>query len=62
MKGIMEAKKKKIEVREAAPVAPRIEVLKMELPPERPAGRIVGQGKDAVPELVRLLRQEAKVV
>src|SRR5439155_621868 len=50
MKGIMEAKKKKIEI------------LRMELPPERPAGRIVGQGRGAVPELVRLLRQEAKVI
>jgi electron transfer flavoprotein beta subunit len=31
-------------------------------PPERPAGRIVGEGVDAVPELVRLLREEAKVL
>ena len=31
-------------------------------PPERPAGRIVGEGAAAVPELVRLLREEAKVL
>ena len=35
---------------------------KMELPPERAAGRIVGEGPDAVPELVRLLHTEAKVL
>jgi hypothetical protein len=28
----------------------------------RPAGRIVGEGPDAVPELVRLLREEAKAI
>jgi hypothetical protein len=28
----------------------------------RAAGRIVGEGPDAVPELVRLLREEAKVL
>ena len=34
----------------------------MALPPERTGGRIVGEGVDAVPELVRLLRTEAKVL
>ena len=34
----------------------------MALPPERSGGRIVGEGPDAVPELVRLLRTEAKVL
>jgi electron transfer flavoprotein beta subunit len=34
----------------------------MALPPERSGGRIVGEGAEAVPELVRLLRTEAKVV
>ena len=43
---------------EAEPVA----VSKMELPPERAAGRIIGEGAAAVPELVRLLREEAKVL
>jgi electron transfer flavoprotein beta subunit len=62
MQNIMAAKKKTVEVRTAPTVAAKIEILKMELPPERPAGRIVGQGKDAVKELVRLLREEAKVL
>ena len=32
------------------------------LPAERREGRIVGEGAAAVPELVRLLREEAKVL
>jgi len=62
MKGIMAAKKKPIESKAAPATEPRLEILKMEAPPARPAGRIVGKGKDAVPELVRLLREEAKVL
>jgi len=62
LKGIMAAKKKPVETKGAAAVEPRIEILKMEPPPPRPPGRIVGRGKDAVPELVRLLRDEAKVL
>jgi electron transfer flavoprotein beta subunit len=58
----MAAKKKPVEVLEAPKVEARVEILKMEPPPERPPGRIVGQGVDAVPELVRLLREEAKVI
>jgi electron transfer flavoprotein beta subunit len=37
-------------------------ITKMELPPERKAGRIIGEGPAAVPELIRLLRDEAKVL
>jgi electron transfer flavoprotein beta subunit len=42
--------------------AGRREVRRMALPPERAAGRIVGEGAAAVPELVRLLQTEAKVL
>jgi electron transfer flavoprotein beta subunit len=62
LKGIMAAKKKPLEVREAKLADSRLTISKMELPPERAAGRIVGQGADAVPELVRLLQTEAKVL
>lgn len=62
LKGIMAAKKKPVDVKAAPAVAARLEVLKLETPAARPAGRIVGQGKDAVPELIRLLREEAKVI
>jgi electron transfer flavoprotein beta subunit len=62
LKGIMAAKKKPIEVKPAALGAARVVVSALALPAERKAGRIVGEGPDAVPELVRLLRTEAKVL
>ncbi len=62
LKGIMQAKKKPIEEVEAAKVESRVQVLAMKKPPEKQPGKIVGEGTDAVPELVRLLREEAKVI
>jgi len=62
LKGIMAAKKKPIEMKPAALGAARMQVTKLVMPAERQEGRIVGEGPDAVPELVRLLRQEAKVI
>jgi electron transfer flavoprotein beta subunit len=62
LKGIMAAKKKPIEARPAALGPARVTIEKMELPAERTGGRIVGEGPDAVPELVRLLREEAKAI
>jgi electron transfer flavoprotein beta subunit len=57
--GIMAAKKKPLEFREVDPVASRVRVLALGLPPERKEGQIVGEGPDAVSELLRLLREEA---
>jgi electron transfer flavoprotein beta subunit len=62
LKGIMAAKKKPLEEKDAQLGESRIEIRELVPPAERPAGRIVGEGADAVPELVRLLRQEAKVL
>ncbi len=62
LKGIMAAKKKPLEVKPAQLGAENVKLTKMELPPERAAGRIVGEGPGAVPELVRLLHTEAKVL
>ena len=62
LKGIMAAKKKTIETRETDPGEATLEVLELTLPAPRPAGRIVGEGVEAVPELVRLLREDAKVL
>ena len=62
LKGIMAAKKKPLESKPAQIGAVRVTVQKAELPPDRPAGRIVGEGAAAVPELVRLLQTEAKVL
>jgi len=62
LKGIMQAKKKPIDEVEVELQDCQIEVLEMRSPPPRPPGKIVGEGVEAVPELVRLLREEAKVL
>jgi electron transfer flavoprotein beta subunit len=62
MKGIMAAKKKPLEERPAEPGPVNLTLESLSPPPARPAGRIVGEGAGAVPELVRLLREEAKVL
>jgi electron transfer flavoprotein beta subunit len=62
LKGIMAAKKKPMETKPAQLGQARVSVKSMELPPDRPPGRIVGQGAAAIPELVRLLQDEAKVL
>jgi electron transfer flavoprotein beta subunit len=58
----MAAKKKPLETKPVVIGTGTLEVLAVELPKERQAGRIVGEGADAVPELVRLLQTEAKVL
>jgi electron transfer flavoprotein beta subunit len=62
LKGIMAAKKKPLESKPAQLGQARVTVKAMELPPERPAGRIIGEGTAAIPELIRLLQTEAKVL
>jgi len=62
LKGIMAAKKKPLESKPAQTGPVRVSVKSMELPPDRPPGRIIGEGVAAVPELVRLLQNEAKVL
>lgn len=62
LKGIMAAKRKPLDEKPAPAVDPALRIEALELPPERPEGRIVGEGPDAASELVRLLREEAKVL
>jgi electron transfer flavoprotein beta subunit len=62
LKGIMAAKSKPIEERPAQPFPSGTEVIAMSKPPAKAAGKIVGEDASAVPELVRLLQQEAKVI
>ncbi len=70
LKGIMGAKSKPIQAwslsdlgLSAADVAPRLQVVHTEHPPQRGAGRIIdGEAVAAARELVRLLREEAKVI
>jgi len=62
LKGIMAAKKKPLEVKPVQVGSGSLDVVALTPPPERKAGRIVGEGVGAVPELIRVLREEAKVL
>ena len=62
LKGFMAAKKKPLEVKPVQPGTGSLEVVALMPPPERKEGKIVGEGAGAVGELVRLLREEAKVL
>lgn len=62
LKGIMAAKKKVIVEKSASPVENVSEVLNMYNPPAKNPGKILGTDSSVVPELVRLLREEAKVI
>jgi electron transfer flavoprotein beta subunit len=68
LKGIMGAKKKEIKDVKAADLglqaeAPALSVVKLEMLPPRPPGRIIpGEAAVAAKELVRALRQDAKAI
>jgi electron transfer flavoprotein beta subunit len=62
LKGIMAAKRKPMEEKPVEVRESRIRIRSYRDPEARPEGKIVGEGPDAVPELVRLLRDEAKVL
>ena len=62
LKGIMDAKRKPIEEKALDAIESRVEVISIQKPPAKPAGKIVGTDVGAVPELVRLLHEEAKVI
>ncbi len=70
LKGIMAAKKKTIAIRTpdslgltAQDLQPRLTVEEITMPPARPSGRILtGDVAETVPELVRLLHEEAKII
>jgi electron transfer flavoprotein beta subunit len=62
LKGIMAAKKKPLDSRPAQLGDQRVRAARVELPADRPPGRIIGEGPAAVPELIRLLQTEAKVL
>ena len=62
LKGIMAAKKKPLDTKLTTVGQGGLEILALMPPPERKDGKIVGEGAAAVPELVRLLREEANVL
>ncbi len=70
LKGIMAAKKKQIAVQTLASLGlpeddlkPRVSVEQITMPPSRPPGKILkGEVAEAVPQLVKLLHEEAKIL
>ena len=62
LKGIMAAKSKPIEEKPATAAASRVETVALRKPAAKAAGRILGTDKTAVPELIRLLHDEAKII
>ena len=62
LKGIMAAKKKEILEKAPANATNYVEVITLKRPDAKQAGKIIGTDSSAVPELVRLLREEAKVI
>jgi electron transfer flavoprotein beta subunit len=62
LKGIMAAKSKPIEEKPAAAAEVRVVTVNLRKPTAKNPGRIVGTDASAVPELVRLLHEEAKII
>jgi len=62
LKGIMAAKKKEIVDKLPISSPNYVEVIALKKPAPKQAGKILGTDSSAVPELVRLLREEAKVI
>ncbi len=70
LKGIMAAKKKQIVIQplnslglSADDLKPRMSVEQITLPPSRPPGKILkGEVSEVVPQLVKLLHEEAKII
>jgi electron transfer flavoprotein beta subunit len=62
LKGIMGAKTKPIAEEAPEAVENQMVVVKVELPPARKAGRIVGEGAAAVPALISALKTEVQIL
>lgn len=62
LKGIMAAKRKTIEEKQPAAAENKVEIIKMKKPASKQPGKVLGSDATVVPELVRLLREEAKVI
>lgn len=59
---VRKSMKAPLDIKDAVIETPGLKVLSMELPPPREGGRIVGEGVEAVDELVRCLKDEAKAL
>ena len=60
--GIKKAKQKEIVEINAEATESTLKIEKMVLPPQRTAGLFIGEGVDAIPELIKRLKEEAKVL
>lgn len=62
LKSIMASKSKPITEKQASYEGNRTEITEMKLPEAKTGGKIFTEGAESVPELVRLLREEAKAI
>ena len=62
LRELVAARKKPIVVKDIQLAPSSLEVVSVQYPPPRPPGKIVGKGVEAVPSLVKLLHEEAKVI
>jgi electron transfer flavoprotein beta subunit len=62
LRELVAARKKPIVVKDVQLPPSRLEIVSVQYPPPRPPGKIIGKGVDAVPSLVKLLHEEAKVI
>ena len=62
LRELVAARRKPILVKEIASQSSSLEIVSVQYPPARAPGKIVGKGVEAVPQLVKLLHEEAKVI
>jgi len=62
LRELVAARKKPIVVKEPRQFSSTLETVSIQYPPVRPPGRILGKGVEAVPVLVKVLHEEAKVI
>ncbi len=62
LRELVAARKKPIVTKDPQTITPSLEILAVQNPPPRPQGKVIGKGVEAVPLLVKLLHEEAKVI
>jgi electron transfer flavoprotein beta subunit len=62
LRELVAARKKPILVKEPQQFPGILETISVQYPPPRPPGRVLGKGIEAVPILVKVLHEEAKVI
>ena len=62
LRELVAARKKPIIVKDVQVPEPILQIVSVDPPPPRPPGKIIGKGVEAVPTLVQLLHEEAKVI